>query len=135
MITMEVEFEGHPLAVERAIAAATYRNLTHAAASIRKTAVRMVERRPEGVHSRPGDPPFTHRGNHFRRAIRFHVDESQQDAVIGFAASIIGDVGALHEFGGIRGSVRYPERPTLGPALELSIPRIGPGWEHSIGPV
>lgn len=119
--------------VKRAVAEGNFRNLFHAAASLRKTAAGLIERAPAGVASAPGEPPHTHRGVFYRRALRFDVDKAKQDAVIGFRFSVIGDVGAVHEFGEERGGVDFPVRATIGPALDIGAPRIGGQWQSSIG--
>lgn len=119
--------------VERAAARGNYRNLFHAAASLRKAAARSVEKAPKGEASAPGEPPHTHRGAFLRRALRYFVDKQKQEALIGFQASKVEDVGAVHEFGEERGGVDFPERPTMLPALAENAARIGDQWRGSIG--
>lgn len=119
--------------LKKAVDDTAFRNQFHAAASIRKTAAQSIERAPQGQPSSAGSPPHTHRRVFYRRALAFHVDKQKQEALIGFRHSVIGDVGAVHEFGNERGGVRYPERPTLGPALEASLGRIAGQWKASLG--
>lgn len=119
--------------VLRAADKGNYRNLGHAAASLRKASAASIERAPQGEASPAGRSPHTHRGSFFRRALRYFVDRQRQEALVGFQHSTIGDVGAVHEFGEERGGVDFPERPTLGPALGANAGRIGDQWAGSIG--
>lgn len=119
--------------VAKAVDQAAYKNLGHAAASLRKAAATSIDRAPQGEASPAGQPPHTHTGAHFRRALRFAVDKQKQTAVVGFLHSMIGDVGAVHEFGESRGKETFPERPTLGPALDANASRLGGEWAGSIG--
>ena len=119
--------------VHKAVDKANFKSLGHAAASLRKAASKSIERAPQGEASQPGEPPHTHKRVFFRRALRFDVDKQKQQAVVGFMASVIGDVGAVHEFGEQRGDIDFPERPTLGPALDANASRLGSEWAGSIG--
>lgn len=122
-----------PRALKEPIDKANFKNLGHAAASLRKAAAKSIERAPQGEASAAGQPPHTHKGAFFRRALRYDVDKQKQTAVVGFRHSVIGDVGAVHEFGESRGSETFPERPTLGPALDANAARLGSEWAGSIG--
>lgn len=51
-----------------------------------------------------------------RQAVAYDV--SDDDAIVGFKASFVGDVGHADEFGGEFRDQRYPKRPSLLPALE-----------------
>ena len=48
-------------------------------------------------------------------------------------ASVVGQAGAAHEFGGKFYSNDYPERPFMQPALERALPRFAGEWAGSIG--
>ena len=113
---------------------ANFKNIGNALASIRKVAVKSIEKAPQGVPSDPGSPPHTHKGTFFRRALRFHVDKQKQDGVMGFRHSIIGESASIHEFGRTVGGVKFPERAVIAPALEMSLGRIAGQWRSSIGP-
>lgn len=115
--------------VEKETEKAQFRNFYHAAASISKTAKASVER-AEGP-SDPGTPVHTHRRTYFRRAIRYAANK--MGAVIGPVASIVGGSARPHEFGEIYKGVKYPERPTMRPALEKSTQRFAGQWKGSIG--
>jgi hypothetical protein len=114
--------------VKAAADKAAFRSFSHAAASIRKDAVASIEVSPEP--SPPGDPPHTRR-RLLPRAMRFAVDK--QGAVIGPMASMAGQVGGTHEFGGQYKGEQYPERPFMFPALERGVPRFAGQWRGSIG--
>lgn len=129
----EVAFELNEKAIEAAVTKGNFESLRHAVASIRKDAAASVQKARAGIPSRPGDPPYTHRGAFYRRAIRWDVDKEQGEAIVGFRHSVIGDVGAVHEFGESREGTDYPERPTLWPALQRAAPRLTNFWADSIG--
>jgi len=118
---------------------AKYRNLGHAAASIRKTEI-------ESIHfgkgpSQPGTPPHTHglrltkkgkaRRGVLQRAIIYVVEGDT--ALIGPRFSIAGSSGAAHEFGGEYKGANFPKRPFALPALEKNLSRFAQSWRHSIG--
>lgn len=112
-----------------AAARATYRNLGHAAASIRKDAQASITKSAEA--SPPGEPPHTRRGQ-ARRAILFAVERDKQSAVVGFAESRIGEAMSAHEHGGEYKGTEFPQRPTMGPALERNLDRFAADWAGSI---
>ncbi len=130
MFGFDVKVIDETKAVEKAVEKASYRNLGHAAASIRKAAMKLIRRskRP----SKPGKPPRTRKGA-LRRAILFDVDEHQLSAFIGPAESRVGTAGEAHEFGGDYMGADFPARPFMGPALEEAAPRMLDSWEGSLG--
>ena len=130
MISLAVQIVDQVSRVQKAADTAGYRNLGHAAASLRKTAVASIERSDEP--SDPGEPPHTRRGQ-LPRAIRFDVDRTKQEAVIGPRASVVGEAGAAHEFGEEFRGTDYDERPYMGPALDVSLDRFASDWAGSIG--
>ena len=119
--------------VAKAADAANFRNIFHAAATIRKRSRAAIERAPKGAASTPGTPPHTHRGAFLKRAVLFFVDKQRNEALIGFSGQLVGDVGAVHEFGQTRRGRDYPQRPTLGPVLDAEASRLGDQWRGSIG--
>lgn len=133
MIGIQARFTDTSKRVEAAAEKANFRNLFHAAASVRKQTRESIERAPKNIASAAGSPPHTHRGQYLKRAVLFFVDAPRDEAIIGFSAARVGDVGAVHEFGERRGRAQYPKRPTLGPVLEHSASRLGDEWRGSIG--
>lgn len=120
---------------------ATFRNLGHAAATIRKDAQASIEQ-AEGP-SPVGSPPHTHTGGvtkkgkprkgNLQRAIQYDVDKSAEDAVIGPRESVVGLSGRAHELGEEHMGQDFPERPFMGPALEDNLDRFHASWAGSVG--
>jgi hypothetical protein len=110
---------------------ANYENLRHAAFSLSKLAKASIVKSADP--SDPGSPPTTRGkgGKNIRGAI--FTDAQPDSAIIGPRASFVGDVMHAHEFGAKRGDQDFPERPTMRPALELTIPRMAAGWAGTIG--
>ncbi len=108
---------------------AAFRNFGHAGASISKDIKQSLEK-ADGP-SAPGTPPHTHKGTLLRRAIRYAA--TKDNVVIGPMASIVGQAGAAHEFGGEYKGEEYPARPFARPALERGAPRFAGDWRGSIG--
>src|SRR6185369_9630139 len=104
MFALQVKVEDTTKRVEDAAEKAAFRNFGHAAASIRKDAQSTIEKSESA--SAPGTPPHTRRGL-LKRAIRFDADRRR--AVIGPVASLVGESGAAHEFGGEYKGEDYPE--------------------------
>ena len=125
--TAKTEVNTKPLA--KAVDDATFRNLGHAAATIRKDAAASIEK-VDGP-SPEGQPIHTHRGAYARRALRYAVETDF--AVIGPRASMVGEAFAAHEFGEVFRGTDYPERPTMGPALERNLDRFASSWAGSVG--
>jgi len=118
--------------VKRAVQKGKYETFQHAARSIRKDAISSIRHtRRRNRSSRPGKPAHQHKPGFFKRAIFYHV--SHQDAMIGFVFSRVGEVAAIHEHGLTRYRRRYPERPTMGPALERNVVRFHRDWRAAIG--
>lgn len=66
-----------------------------------------------------------------RRALRFAV--SKEGAIIGPRASVVGEAGQAHEFGGEFRGGEFPARPFMAPALENNLDRFAGTWSGSIG--
>jgi hypothetical protein len=130
MIGVSVKVEDKFADVKKAADRATFENLGHAAAVIRKDAIATVTRSRRA--SAPGEPVHTRRGL-ARRAILYAMD-GPYTAVVGPVASVIGQAMAVHEFGGRRGKGTYPKRPTMGPALDRNLDRFASQWRGTIGP-
>jgi hypothetical protein len=135
MIGVQTKFTPSQIKVQQAVDRAAYKNITHAAFSIRKLAHSRIGSAPKGMPSKPGQAPHTHQGLFYRRALRVAVNRQRQEAYIGFLASVVGQAAAKHEHG-LRDDTNrftFPKRPTIGPALEDSLDRIGGQWRGSIG--
>ena len=135
MFALNSYFVDHIDKVAKAMEKANFRNLGHAAASLRKRVIESVKDSP--LPSRPGRPPNTRRGA-LRRAVVYKVDQDGEAAIIGARYSRFGEAGKFHEFGGTRKGKDYiatvlPPRPFMGPALEASSDRLAAEWSSSIG--
>jgi hypothetical protein len=137
--------------VEKATKSASFKNMKHAAASIRKTAVASIQmdKTPIGTirvrnkrgqwvtkkRYRPspvGTPPRGHKSiMFFRRGIKFEATESS--AIIGPAQSETGDVMAIQEHGLMSRGAQYDKRPTMFPAMEENLSRLHSDWGGAIG--
>ena len=128
-MTAKVVDETHR--VKEAVERTAYRNLGHAAASIRKTAIQSITKGKKP--SEPGEPPHTRgRRKGFKRAILYAM-EGKEAAVVGTARSRVGEAGQPHEHGGRRGKQIYPPRPFMAPALGANLDRMAKDWEGSLG--
>jgi phage gpG-like protein len=127
MLSIDIKIEQRFSRVKDASDRETFRNLGHAAATIRKEiAVSLVT---SDEPSAPGQPPHTK--GPMRRALRFDV--GKESAVVGPRASVVGESGATHEFGGEYKGEIYPERPFMLPGLEENLDRFAGEWAGSIG--
>ena len=127
--------------VADAAKAAEFRNLSHAAAAIRKTEIESIK--PASGPSRPGEPPHTHtagltksgknRKGVLPKSIAYDVDKTAGIAVIGPRASIVGEAGGAMEHGGEFRGDEYPARPFAAPALEQNLDRFAQEWAGSVG--
>lgn len=105
------------------------KGLGKAGGAIRKTAERSIRSRKRP--SPPGTPPST-RTKRLRKSILYEVQGNS--VFIGPAESLIGPVGAAHEFGGQFRGDDYPARPFMRPALVKMTPRLASFWKNSITP-
>lgn len=109
-----------------------FRSISHAAAAIRSTARRLITRSKEP--SQPGEPVHTRRGKAKRSdAILYDADRHRDDAVIGFTHSVMDTAMGAHELGGEYKGGEFPERPTMGPALDANLVRFADEFKGSIG--
>jgi len=106
-------------------------SLSRSAFLLRKVAqsqFRRTKKRP----SPAGLSPHTRKGR-LPRAILYQVDRQREEAVIGPSHVLAGEVGGVHEHGGQYKKQKFPPRPFMGPALDKSVPLIGPQWSGAIG--
>lgn len=123
---LQTQLEKIRTAADRAV----YKNVRHAAFSIRKTIRESIKKRknPSAV----GSPVATRgkRGN-VKNAIFVAADDDT--AIIGPRFSFVGEAMRFHEFGRRRGYRRYPARPTSGPALTANTDRFANSFAGSVG--
>lgn len=118
--------------VATAVSKAAYETFRHAAMSIRKDAVASIKhKKNKDAESPEGEPPHQHKPGFLKRAVWAHYEET--GAIIGFQASKVDQVAAIHEHGLIEEGRDYPERPTMQPALERNIERFHRDWRASVG--
>lgn len=150
MFGLKTKSDFKPEKIEKAADKAAFKNVGHAAASIRKTSRASIKRAPKeqrsGSKSRggkkvrrashraspAGTPPHTQKGQ-LPNAIVYFVEKDGSYAVIGPRKSVVGEAGAAHEFGGMFRSADYPPRPFMFPALEEAAPRFAGSFSGSIG--
>ena len=131
MIGIRVRTTDNTRDVLKAANRASFRNLGHAAATVRRTAMKSIKRSKEP--SAEGEPPHTRRGRKLPRSIFFSAEKDGLSAIVGPVASRMGTAGAAHEFGGMFMGEDFPERPFMGPALEQEADRMPSYWSASIG--
>lgn len=131
MIGMRATTVDNTRAVKKAADKASFKNLGHAAASVRKTAIKSIKRSVKP--SRRGQPPHTRRARKLPRAIYYAAEKDKLSSIVGPVASRVGTVGEAHEFGRTYMGQDFPARPFMGPALEENLDRIPSYWAHSIG--
>jgi len=89
--------------VVTSVETANKRYLFRAGAFTRGGAKRLIRfRKDSGNASLAGTPPHTHGDRKLKRSVAYAVDQPGGNVIIGPAASWIGKLGALHEFGGVR---------------------------------
>ncbi|MHB8953566.1 MAG: hypothetical protein ACYC4U_11400 [Pirellulaceae bacterium] len=79
----------------------------------------------------PAGQPVTTRKGLMRKAIRYEVAADKKSVVVGPSFSIVGTAGEPHEHGGRYKGETFPQRATMGPALEQALPMIGPRYKVS----
>ena len=131
MIGIRTKIVDQSRRVKRAADRASFNNLGHAAASIRKWAIKSIKRGKKP--SEEGQPPHTRGRRRLPRAIFFSVARDKLDAVIGPLHSRMGIAGEAHEFGIAYKGTRFPQRSFMGPALDANRSRMPRFWLHSVG--
>ena len=109
---------------------ANFRNLGHAAASIRKSVIGSIHVHPEP--SPPGTPVHTRAGL-FKSSLFYDVSRVNVDAVIGLAYSRVAISGEPHEKGTYYKGYKYRKRAFMFPGLEKAAPRLAAHWSGTIG--
>lgn len=116
--------------VQEAADRAVYKNVRHAAFSIRKYIRESIKKSPQS--SQPGEPVAT-RGKRGNVKNSIFAATEKDNAIIGPRYSFVGDAMEAHEFGKRRGENTYEARPTSGPALEANTDRFAGSFRGSIG--
>lgn len=128
MIGFDFQFiDTTQLVVDRANDA-SFKNVGHALASIRKDAQASIEISP--LPSRRGTPPHSRDGR-LARAIVFDVNKETQEGIVGPRHSVVGLAGHAHEFADTLGDEKFDERAFMAPALDRNIPRFGESFAGS----
>ncbi len=147
MVGVKTKLTPTPQRLETATKKAAFNSFFHGAASIRISAQESIVQ--SNTPGPPGGPIRSKLSNKRRRkskskrkrkrqskpglAIRSILFRADRDgAVIGFAASKIGQAMEAHEHGKSRGGVKFPQRPTIQPALERSLARFHREWRGAI---
>lgn len=122
---IQLRFERILKAVEKARAGNLF-SVGYLVANIAKNKIKRSK-----YASEAGQPPATRRGL-LRKAIRYAVAQNKESVVIGPVASLVGQAGMAHEFGGKYKGERFPARPFMGPSLDEALPQIGPKFRGSV---
>lgn len=130
MFGMSVEVDDELDKIAKAVDRSIYRNIRHAAFSIRKYIQQSIKRSVDP--SAPGEPVATRgrRGN-VKNSIFAAVEND--NAIIGPRYSFVGVSMEAHEFGKSFHGQDYPARPTSGPALDANQSRFAASFAGSIG--
>ncbi len=131
MIGIRVKTVDQTRRVRKAVDRASFKNLGHMAATIRKTAIKSFKTR-KGP-SAEGQPPRTRGKRRLPRAIFYHAERDGLSSIVGPVHSRVGIVGETHEFGRTYKGTEFPERPFMGPALAEHADRMPSYWLHSVG--
>lgn len=140
MIGLNVQITNTTHRVTDAADKASFKNVGHAAASIRNAAIASII--PSDEPSAPGSPPHTRKRitrkgkqlkGQLQRAIVFHHDRATNTAVIGPRHSVVGESGAAHEFGEEFKGDSFVQRPYMGPALDKNLGRFADDFQGAIG--
>ncbi len=131
MIEIKVKIVDRSQIVKKAVDKASFENIGHAAASIRRLAIASIKTRKKA--SPWGTPVHTRQQRKLPGSIFHTVDRYKLDAIIGPVHSKLRIIGEVHEFGKTYLGTKYPERSFMGPALEKNLPRMSLFWLHSVG--
>lgn len=123
-INLRARIDFKPEKILKAVNRAKQKVLRRQGAYVRGIAKRKIKRRKNpDKHSLPGTAPYTHTGK-LKNSIWYSAEKEQ--AVIGPTRSGIGNVGALHEFGGmhrVRFSTPFKSSYNIGDVGPVSITR------------
>ncbi len=131
MIGINVKIIDQSHRVKRAADKASFENLGHAAASIRKWAIKSIKTR-KGP-SPWGQPVHTRSRRMLPRSIFYSTDRDKLATIIGPVHSKLKIIGEIHEFGLTYMGTKFPQRSFMGPALDENRSRMPSYWLHSVG--
>jgi len=81
--------------------------------------------------AKPGDPMLSPTGK-VKRAIFYRVAKQERAVYIGPQTSIVGNVGAVHEFGLKFKGDKYPKRPFLAKSVRITKSILAKHWRNSV---
>ena len=129
MIGLDAKFIDKIRDLKKAEGRGVVEGLYEAGGYIRKTARRLI--RPSKKSSTPGTPPHT-QTRILRESILFSVNKERESVIIGPSRRKVEMVGAVHEFGETFMGRKYPKRPFMGPALDITKESLPEKWKNSI---
>lgn len=111
--------------VQRELDRRTAKALKRFGAFVRRSAQQSMRKAKDGVYSRPGQPPFSHGQQRFKKGILFAYEPATKTVVIGprlYERSARFKIPRLHEFGATDPRGVFEQRPLMKPAFmkELS---------------
>lgn len=130
MIGARVKIVDRTSSVKRAAARANFKNLGHAIATVRRTAIRSIKRSKKAGPA--GKPPRT-RKRRLPKSIFFAAERDGLSAIAGPIYSRVGLVGEAHEKGLEYMGQDFEERPFMSTAMEEEADRMPSYWLHSVG--
>ena len=116
--------------VERKERIASFKNVGHASASIRKSVIGSIKIHPDPS---PVGTPVHSRVGLFKTSLFYHVSALEIDSVIGLAYSKVDDSGEPHEKGIFYKGYKFSKRPFMYPGLVKAAPRLSAHWSGTIG--
>lgn len=130
-VKTKVKLTNKGKSVKRKINATGFKSLGQAAGVHRKIARNIVK---DDATPGPAGSPVHSPTDLLRNAIIYELNRGRAYYVVGSAASLVDDLGELHEFGGERSRSKgrgyddYPPRPFISPSLDKIKPRLNRFW-------
>lgn len=140
MITMDLKFLSNIPKVKKIVRDETERSLFKAGSFLRTATRRSIKTPPKKAQKasgrqKPSSPrgkaPYSHKPRRaLRNSILFEVNRSTKSVLVGPSGSATDGFAKYHEFGGRRGSNKFPRRPFMGPALRKALPSLPPKFAN-----
>jgi alkanesulfonate monooxygenase SsuD/methylene tetrahydromethanopterin reductase-like flavin-dependent oxidoreductase (luciferase family) len=124
-VKTRVKLNNKGKSVKRKINATGFKSIGQAAGVHRKIARNIVK---DDATPGPTGSPVHSPTDLLRKAIIYELNRGRAYYVVGTAASVIDDLGELHEHGGARGRDSYGPRPFISPSLDKIKPRLNRFW-------